>query len=125
MKTLYFCFSPFIKLSRYLQGYINQYLELFLAKIFQAFIRWCLHHRYAVLSYFTGIAILIFTLIPTGAVKLTFFPAPEQDNAQIPYEFEQGMSVTEVQSITGHKTLQMLSTYTQHEAETLAIKLKK
>ena len=39
--------------------------------------------------------------------------------------FEQGMSVTEVQSITGHKTLQMLSTYTQHEAETLAIKLKK
>ena len=93
MKTLYFCFSPFIKLSRYLQGYINQYLELFLAKIFQPFIRWCLHHRYAVLSYFTGIAILIFTLIPTGAVKLTFFPAPEQDNAQIPYEFEQGMSV--------------------------------
>ena len=39
--------------------------------------------------------------------------------------FEQGMSVTEVQSITGHKTLQMLATSTQHEAETLAIKLKK
>ena len=39
--------------------------------------------------------------------------------------FERGLSITEVQSITGHKTLQMLSTYTQHEAETLAIKLKK
>ena len=39
--------------------------------------------------------------------------------------FEQGLSITEVQSITGHATLQMLSTYTQHDAENLAIKLKK
>ena len=39
--------------------------------------------------------------------------------------FEQGLSITEVQSITGHRTLQMLSTYTQHDAENLAIKLKK
>jgi integrase len=39
--------------------------------------------------------------------------------------FERGLSVTEVQSITGHRTLQMLSTYTQHEAEKLVIKLRK
>ena len=39
--------------------------------------------------------------------------------------FEQGLSITEVQSITGHRTLQMLSTYTQHEAEKLVFKLKK
>ena len=39
--------------------------------------------------------------------------------------FEQGLSVTVVQSITGHKTLQMLSTYTTHDAENLVIKLKK
>ena len=39
--------------------------------------------------------------------------------------FEQGLSVTEVQSITGHRTLQMLSTYTTHDAENLVVKLKK
>ena len=39
--------------------------------------------------------------------------------------FERGLSLSEVQSISGHMTLQMLSTYTQHDAETLAIKLKK
>ena len=39
--------------------------------------------------------------------------------------FERGLSLTEVQSVSGHLTLQMLSTYTAHEAETLAIKLKK
>jgi integrase len=39
--------------------------------------------------------------------------------------FERGLSITEVQSITGHRTLQMLSTYTQHEAEKLVIKLRK
>ena len=38
--------------------------------------------------------------------------------------FERGLSITEVQSITGHKTLEMLSTYTQHPAEILAEKLK-
>ena len=38
---------------------------------------------------------------------------------------KQGISITEVQSITGHRTLQMLSTYTQHEAEKLVFKLKK
>jgi len=39
--------------------------------------------------------------------------------------FERGLSITEIQSITGHRTLSMLSTYTQHDAETLAVKLKK
>tara|TARA_R100000458_G_scaffold58060_1_gene65335 strand:+ start:640 stop:1647 length:1008 start_codon:yes stop_codon:yes gene_type:complete len=39
--------------------------------------------------------------------------------------FERGLSITEVQSLSGHLTLQMLSTYTTHEAEKLAIKLKK
>ena len=39
--------------------------------------------------------------------------------------FERGLALTEVQSISGHLTLQMLSTYTAHDAETLAIKLKK
>jgi len=39
--------------------------------------------------------------------------------------FESGLSVTEVQSITGHRTLQMLSTYTKHEAEKLVFKLNK
>ena len=39
--------------------------------------------------------------------------------------FERGLSISEVQSVTGHRTLQMLSTYTAHDAETLAIKLKK
>ena len=39
--------------------------------------------------------------------------------------FERGLSLTEVQSVSGHLTLQMLSTYTSHDAETLAIKLKK
>ena len=39
--------------------------------------------------------------------------------------FERGLSLTEVQSITGHRTLQMLSTYTTHEAEKLVIKLRK
>ena len=39
--------------------------------------------------------------------------------------FERGLSITEIQSVTGHRTLQMLSTYTAHDAETLAIKLKK
>ena len=38
--------------------------------------------------------------------------------------FERGLSISEVQSITGHRTLQMLSTYTAHDAETLAKKLK-
>ena len=38
--------------------------------------------------------------------------------------FERGLSITEVQSLSGHLTLQMLSTYTTHEAEKLAIKLK-
>jgi len=38
--------------------------------------------------------------------------------------FERGLSITEVQSLSGHLTLQMLSTYTQHDAESLAIKLK-
>ena len=28
--------------------------------------------------------------------------------------FERGFSLTEVQSVTGHRTLQMLSTYTTH-----------
>ena len=37
--------------------------------------------------------------------------------------FERGLSITEVQSVTGHKTLQMLTTYTQHPAEILAKKL--
>ena len=36
--------------------------------------------------------------------------------------FERGLSITEVQSLSGHLTLQMLSTYTTHEAEKLAIK---
>ena len=39
--------------------------------------------------------------------------------------FEKGLSITEVQSVTGHKTLQMLADYTQHPAEILAEKLKK
>ena len=39
--------------------------------------------------------------------------------------FERGLSISEVQSVSGHLTLQMLSTYTSHEAEQLAIKLKK
>jgi integrase len=39
--------------------------------------------------------------------------------------FERGLSITEVQSITGHATLQMLSTYTQHPAAELAKKLQK
>ncbi len=38
--------------------------------------------------------------------------------------FEHGLSISEVQSISGHLTLQMLSTYTAHEAEKLAVKLK-
>jgi len=38
--------------------------------------------------------------------------------------FERGLSITEAQSLSGHLTLQMLSTYTQHDAESLAIKLK-
>jgi len=38
--------------------------------------------------------------------------------------FERGLSITEVQSLSGHLTLQMLSTYTQHDAETLAEKIK-
>ena len=38
--------------------------------------------------------------------------------------FERGLSITEVQSITGHDTLQMLSTYTQHPAAELAKKLR-
>jgi len=37
--------------------------------------------------------------------------------------FERGLSISEVQSISGHLTLQMLSTYTSHEAEKLAVKL--
>ena len=39
--------------------------------------------------------------------------------------FERGLSISEVQSISGHLTLQMLSTYTSHEAEALAIRLRK
>ena len=39
--------------------------------------------------------------------------------------FEDGLSITEVQSITGHRTLQMLSTYTTHNAENLVVKLRK
>ena len=39
--------------------------------------------------------------------------------------FESGLGLTEVKSITGHRTLQMLSTYTTHEAEKLVIKLRK
>jgi len=39
--------------------------------------------------------------------------------------FENGLSITEVQSITGHRTLQMLSTYTSHNAENLVFKLRK
>ena len=38
--------------------------------------------------------------------------------------FERGLSISEVQSITGHVTMQMLTTYTQHPAEILAEKLK-
>jgi len=38
--------------------------------------------------------------------------------------FESGLSVTEVQSVTGHRTLQMLSTYTAHEAEKIVVKLR-
>ena len=39
--------------------------------------------------------------------------------------FERGLSITEVQSMSGHLTLQMLSTYTTHDAEVLANKFKK
>ena len=39
--------------------------------------------------------------------------------------FECGLSISEVQSISGHLTLQMLSTYTSHEAGKLAVKLNK
>ena len=38
--------------------------------------------------------------------------------------FERGLSISEVQSVTGHRTLQMLSRYTQHEAATIAQKIK-
>ena len=38
--------------------------------------------------------------------------------------FERGLRISEVQSITGHVTMQMLTTYTQHPAEILAEKLK-
>lgn len=37
--------------------------------------------------------------------------------------FESGLSVTEVQSVTGHRTLQMHLIYTAHEAEKIVIKL--
>jgi integrase len=39
--------------------------------------------------------------------------------------FERGLSITEVQSMSGHSTLQMLSNYTTHDAEVLAQKIKK
>lgn len=39
--------------------------------------------------------------------------------------FERGLSITEVQSITGHAGLDILTTYTNHPAEILAEKLKK
>ena len=38
--------------------------------------------------------------------------------------FERGLSITEVQSITGHAGLEILTTYTNHPAEKLAEKLK-
>ena len=38
--------------------------------------------------------------------------------------FERGLSITEVQSITGHAGLEILTTYTNHPAEILAEKLK-
>jgi integrase len=37
--------------------------------------------------------------------------------------FEKGLNVMEVSAISGHKTLQMLSTYTHLKAEDLARKL--
>lgn len=37
--------------------------------------------------------------------------------------FERGLSITEVQAISGHMTLQMLTVYTKHKAEHLAAKL--
>jgi|TARA_R110000824_G_scaffold7065_1_gene32269 integrase len=38
--------------------------------------------------------------------------------------FERGLSISEVQSVTGHRTLQMLSRYTTHDAAILAEKIK-
>ena len=47
----------------------------------------------------------------TGIVGLCWHDLPRETTSRF---FEDGLSATEVQSITGHRALQMFSTYTTH-----------
>tara|TARA_B110000908_G_scaffold59723_1_gene72458 strand:- start:6632 stop:9802 length:3171 start_codon:yes stop_codon:yes gene_type:complete len=68
-------------------------LQAVIDKFYRPAIRLLIPWRYAVLSTFIGIFILVISLFPAGKLRFVFFPNIYQDNATVLLQLEQGQSV--------------------------------
>ena len=75
------------------QKSVTNLLQAFVDKCYRPTIRHLMPWRYAVLSVFIGIFILVISLFPAGKLRFVFFPNIYQDNATVLLELEQGQSV--------------------------------
>lgn len=75
------------------QKAVSNALQWFIDKFYRPTIRLLIPWRYAVLSAFIGILILVIALFPAGQLRFVFFPSIYRDNVSVLLELEQGQSV--------------------------------
>lgn len=85
--------NPLSKAWARFQKAVANGLQWFIDKLYRPFITLCLSWRYAVLSVFIGIFILVIGLFPAGQLRFVFFPNIYRDNVSALIELEQGQSV--------------------------------
>jgi len=75
------------------QGSVARGLQWVVDSVYRPLIRIFIDWRYAVLSGFVAVLILVVSLLPAGQLRFVFFPNIYNDNITVTLELEQGQSV--------------------------------
>lgn len=75
------------------QGSVARALQWVIDSVYRPLIRVFIDWRYAVLSAFVAVLILVVSLLPAGQLRFVFFPNIYNDNITVTLELEQGQSV--------------------------------
>ncbi|MCR4315513.1 MAG: efflux RND transporter permease subunit [Planctomycetes bacterium] len=78
---------------RRFQKRIANGLERFATNIYQPFLKFCLKHRYNVVAFAIGSALITVGLVASGKVKFNFFPSIESDNVVCVLTMPQGTNI--------------------------------
>ncbi len=74
------------------QDFFSSHMQQFANGPYKRFLQRCLHYRYTTLAAFIGVLIVSVVLIPSGIIRLVFFPNVPSDTIIVALEMPQGAS---------------------------------